>query len=96
MVDPGKAYRVEFVDIDTVSMEFLKMFLLQWLVIGVIAKTIKESTYLHTFLPFLAQNVKQQSCNRVVTEVEVFQMHTALGLTDGLKHVGKLLSARHE
>ena len=23
-------------------------------------------------------------------------MYTALGLTDGLKHVGKLLSARHE
>ena len=58
MVDPGKADRVEFVDIDTVSMEFLEMFLLQGPVVGVITETVKECPYFYTFLSLFAKDVK--------------------------------------
>ena len=74
-----------------IGVEFLKMLLFQRSVVGVVAETIKEGTNFHALFSLLAQDIKQQSCDGVVTEVEILQMHTALGMAYGFKHVGKLL-----
>ena len=50
----------------------------------------------HAFLPFLSQDIKEQRGNGVIAEVEVFQMDTAPGLSDGLEHIRKLILARHQ
>jgi hypothetical protein len=96
VVNPREADRVEFVDVYTVGVEIFEVFLFQRFVVGVIAETVKEGAYFHTFFSLLTEDIEQQSCDRVVTEVEVFQMYTTLSMTDGLKHVGKLFSARHK
>ena len=96
MVHPRETDGVELVDVDAVGMELLEMFFLQRLVVGVVAEAVEEGTYLHTFLPFLPEDIEEQAGDGVVAEVEVFQVDTALGLADRLEHVGKLITARHE
>ena len=96
MVHPWETDGVELVDVDTVGMEFLKMLLLQRLIVGVVAKAVEEGTYLYTFLAFLPKNIEEQVGDGVISEIEVFQVDTALCLTDCLEHIGKLITTRHE
>ena len=92
----GGSTIVRNVDVDTVGMEFLKMLLLQRLIVGVVAKAVEEGTYLYTFLAFLPKNIEEQVGDGVISEIEVFQVDTALCLTDCLEHIGKLITTRHE
>ena len=96
MVYPGKADGVELADVDAVGMECGEVALLQGLVVGVVAEAVEGGSYLYTLFAFLPEDVEEQRGDGVVTEIEVLQMHTLLGLTDILKEPLKLLPTRHE
>ena len=72
------------------------MLLLQWLIVGVITETIKQGSYLYTFLALLSENVKEARGDGIVAEVEVFQVNAALCLPNGLEHIGELILAGHQ
>ena len=72
------------------------MVLFERLVVGVIAKAVEHGPYLHPFFSLFPQDIKKQRCDRVIAEVEIFQMYAALGLSDGLEHIRELVFARHE
>ena len=90
VVDPREADGIILVDADAVVVERLDVVLAQRLVVGVVAEAVEEGAYLNAFAPFLAQNVEEQRCDGVVTEVEVFQMDAVACLTDGLEQVVEL------
>ena len=96
MVHPGEADGVELIDLDAVGMQTLEVFLLQRLVVGVVAEAIEEASHLHPLAAFLTQQVVEQVGDGVVAEVEILHVDAALGLSDDFEHIGKLLPARHE
>jgi len=72
------------------------VMLFQWLVVGIVAKAVKHCPHLNTLLPLLAQKVKEQGGDGVVTEIEILQMNAALGLADGIEHVVELSLSGHQ
>ena len=95
-IDPRELHRLVFVDFDASFPDALDMFLQEGLVVGGIAETIKEGTYLHAFLDLLAEEVEEKTSDAVVSEVKVFEMHTTLSLSNRLKQVVKLLLSAHQ
>ena len=91
VIDPGESDRGVLHNLNTFLAQRLQVIFFQRLVVGVVAKAVEHSTYLDTFPAFLLQQVEQQHCNGIVTEVEVLKMDAALGLTDSLKHIVELL-----
>ena len=49
-----------------------------------------------TLLHLLGKEVEEKGGNAVVAEVEVFQMHAVLSLTDCLKHIIEFLLSAHQ
>ena len=72
------------------------MVFLQGLIIRVIAKTVKHSTYLDTLFSFLSQDIKEQRGDGVIAEIKILQMNTTLRLSDGTKHVVEFFLTRHQ
>ena len=93
VVDPWETDRGVFHNLDAVVDEWLQVVFLQRLVVGVVAETVEHGPHLDTLLALLTQDVEEQRGDGVVAEVEVLQMDTALGLSDGSEHVVKLLLA---
>jgi uncharacterized membrane protein YhfC len=91
MVHPGESYWVELHNIDTVCMKLAEVMLLQRLIVGVVAKPVEHRLDFYTFLTLLLEQFEKEGRYGVVAEIEVLQMDTALGLTYGLKHIGKLV-----
>ena len=95
-IDPRELHRLVLVDFDASLTDALDMFLQERLVVGGIAETIEEGTYLHAFLDLLAEEVEEKTSDAVVSEVKVFEMHTTLSLSNRLKQVVKLLLSAHQ
>ena len=72
------------------------MVFLKRLVVGVIAKAVEHRPDLHPFLAFFPEDIKEQRGDGVIAEIEIFQMDTALGLSDGLEHICEFVLARHQ
>ena len=91
VVDPREAQRVEFVDLYAFATQFAEVTFAQGLVVGGVAECVEQGSYLHTLGGFFRQEFEEQHRDRVVAEVEVFQMDAAASLADGLKHIIELL-----
>ena len=96
VVDPRKADGRILHDIDAVGAQSLEVMLLQRLVVGVVAEAVEHGTNLDTLAALLAQDVEEQRGDRVVAEVEIFEMDAALGLADSMEHVIELLLSGHQ
>ena len=83
-------------DFYAVSMQTGEVLLLQWLVIGIVAESVENSSYLYAFLAFLPEEVEEKGGDGVVSEIEILQMDTLLCLTDVFKQSGEFFSARHQ
>ena len=90
VVDVGKGDGVEFHQFYASGPDGLDMLFAQRFVVRPVAESIEQSTYFHTFLYFLRQQVEQCVGNGVVAEVEILQMYVMACLTDGIEEVGKL------
>ena len=96
VVDPRKTDGAILYNLDAVLAQGFEVALLQRLVVGVVAKPVEHGTNLYTLLALHAQNVEEEHGDRVVAEVEVFQVDAALGLHDGVEHVVELLLTRQQ
>ena len=96
VINPGEAYRVELVELDTRLADSLDVFFLQWLVVGRVAETIIQGPHLNAFGGFHCENVEQEVGDGVVAEIEVFEMDALLGLTNGSKHIVELFLSAHQ
>ena len=90
VVDPRKIEWVELVNLDSSLAKFLQMVLFQRLVVRGIAKSIEQRTNLDTLSGFFRQKVEQKHGDGVVSEVEIFEIHAAMGFANGLKHIVEL------
>jgi hypothetical protein len=96
VVNPWEAYRVELIDLYAFFANSLYMSFLQWSVIGEIAETVEECSDLNALFGFLSQEVEQQMSDGVVSEVEVFEMDAAFGLSDIFEQMLEFLLSRGE
>ena len=83
-------------DINTVLVETLKMFLFQRLVIRIVTETIEQTSHFYAFFPFFSENIEEQVGYGVVSEIEVLHVYAALCLADLLKHIREFLLTRHQ
>ncbi len=91
VVDPRKIERVELVNLDSALAKCLQMVLFQRLVVRGIAKRIEQRTNFDALGGFFRQKVEQKHGDGVVSEVEIFEIHAAMGFANGLKHIVELL-----
>ena len=96
MIDPRKCNRVEFIDFHARFADFIEVMRFQRTVVRSVAESIEEGTDFNSFLGFLLSDMKQEVCNGIITEIEIFQMNTLPCLPDGFEHVVELLLSGHQ
>ncbi len=96
MVDPWKGEGVKLVDLYALLPERREVAFAQRTVVAAVAEGIEQRPYLNTLLGFLGQEVEEERGYGVVAEIEIFKVHAAARLLDGLEHVVKLLLSAHE
>jgi hypothetical protein len=93
IIYPGETDGVKDLYLNTMLPHMFEMFFLQWAVIALISEGIKQCTHLHTAVSLLFKETEESVTDAVVAEVEVFEMYTVAGITDGLKFCCKLFPA---
>ena len=89
--EPREVQRVIDVDFQPTPAELLQFLAPQGLIVGVIAKGVKEKSHLDPLLGLDGQEVKERVGDGVVPEVKVLHVNCAAGLSYGAKEIVKLL-----
>lgn len=91
VVDKRKPNGVELMDLDASVAYALELPATQGLVVGIIAESVEQGSYFHTFFCLRFEKIKEEVGNGVVAEVEIFKMDAAASLPDGFEEVVELL-----
>lgn len=94
VVYPGEDDGVKLVYLYTFGAYGVQMALLEWTVVGGVAKSVEKRSDLNTVLGLLLEQMEKLAGNRVISEVEILQMYGVAGVPDGLKHILKLFLTR--